>query len=115
LLSPRWECRIDWGRPLTRCRPSGSAPDLNLRINSTGHVFEWLSLALSDVELKEPWMQGAASTLSMMFLENDRVGLEGGSMYHAVHGLLICLSRVYGPDKLGDLAPHLALPPAKTG
>ncbi len=94
-------------------RDRANAPDLTLRINTTGHIFEWLSLALSDEELREPWMQAAASTLAMMFLENERTGIEGGSMYHAVHGLLIYTSRVYGSDKLGELAPHVPLPPAK--
>jgi hypothetical protein len=89
--------------------------DLNLRINTTGHVLEWLSLALSDDELKEPWVQEAASALAMMFLDNERTGIEGGSMYHAVHGLLIYRSRVYGADKLGDLAPHVPPPPGKKG
>jgi hypothetical protein len=89
--------------------------DLNLHINTTGHIFEWLSLALSDEELREPWMQHAASALAVMFLENDKTGLEGGSMYHAVHGLLIYMTRVYGADKLGDQAPHFPLPPAKKG
>jgi hypothetical protein len=58
-------------------------------------------------------VQGAAGALAMMFLDNDKVGIDGGSMYHAVHGLLIYESRVYGADKLGELAPHVPLPPAK--
>jgi hypothetical protein len=94
-------------------RGRGSAPDLNLRINTTGHVLEWLSLTLSDEELKEPWVQAAASALAVMFLENERTGIEGGSMYHAVHGLLIYTTRVFGGDKLGELAPHVPLPPKK--
>jgi hypothetical protein len=86
-------------------------PDVNRRINTTGHVLEWLALAMTDEELKEPWVQGAANALAMLFLENDRTPLEGGGMYHAVHGLLIYTSRVYGADKLGDLKPHVPPPP----
>ena len=56
-----------------------------------------------------------ASALAMMFLDNERVGIEGGSMYHAVHGLLIYTSRVYGADKLGDLAPHIPTASGKKG
>jgi len=39
--------------------------------------------------------------------------LEGGSMYHAIHGVLIYYSRVYGADTLGPLAPLVPLLPAK--
>jgi hypothetical protein len=92
-------------------RDRGSAPDMGQRIATTGHIFEWLALALSDEELKEPWVQGAANALSLMFLENQDKGIEGGAMYHAVHGLIIYSSRVYGSDKLGPLAPHLPLLP----
>jgi hypothetical protein len=88
-------------------------PDVNRRINTTGHVLEWLSLAMTDDELKEPWVQAAANSLAMLFLSNERTMLEGGGMYHAVHGLLIYTSRVYGSDKLGDLKPHVPPPPSK--
>jgi hypothetical protein len=90
-------------------------PDVNRRINTTGHILEWLSLAMTDDELKEPWVQGAANALAMQFLDNERTPLEGGGMYHAVHGMLIYTSRVYGADKLPDpsLKPHVPLPPAK--
>jgi hypothetical protein len=94
-------------------RERGNERDPQLRIGTTGHIFEWLALALSDEELREPWVQAAANALAMMFLENQDKGIDGGSMYHAVHGLLIYSARVYGADKLGPLAPHVPPPPAK--
>jgi hypothetical protein len=93
----------------------GAARDVQRRINTTGHVLEWLSLAMTDDELKEPWVQGAANALAMMFLDNQNNGLEGGSMYHAVHGLLMYTTRVYGGDKLGESKPRMVLPPSKKG
>jgi hypothetical protein len=96
-------------------RERGNDPEVGPRISTTGHIFEWLALALSDEELNEPWVQGAANALSLLFLENQVKGLEGGAMYHAVHGLLIYTARVYGATKLGPLAPHVPLPPAKKG
>ncbi len=95
----------------------GNAPDVQVRIGTTGHIFEWLSLALTDEELKEPWVQQAASALSLMFLENRTNAIEGGAMYHAVHGLLMYYSRVYGSEWLKrkgqqeDPEPHMALLP----
>jgi hypothetical protein len=91
------------------------SPELGLRISTTGHIFEWLALALSDEELKEPWVQEAASALALMFQDGQGKGIEGGAMYHAVHGLLMYSARVYGSEKLGPLAPHVPLPPSKKG
>jgi hypothetical protein len=92
-------------------RERGNDRDAGARISTTGHIFEWLALALPDAELKEPWVQDAASALALLFLENQVKGLEGGAMYHAVHGLIIYSARLYGADKLGPLAPHVPLLP----
>jgi hypothetical protein len=95
-------------------RERGNVPDANLRMNTTGHIFEWLALTLSDDELKEAWVEQAASALAMMFLENRANVIEGGTMYHAVHGLLMYYDRVYGPEWLklkGQQEPHMVLLP----
>jgi hypothetical protein len=94
-------------------RGRGNSRDIQARINTTGHVFEWLALALSDEELHAAWVQEAANALALMFFEVQSAPTEGGSLYHAVHGLLIYYSRVYGADKLGPLAPPVPLLPAK--
>ena len=46
-----------------------------------------------------------------MFLDIQNAPMEGGTLYHAVHGLLLYYARVYGPEKLGPLAP----PPTPAG
>jgi hypothetical protein len=89
----------------------GNVQDKERRMNTSGHIFEWLMLALSDEELKEPWIQDAANALTMMFLEIENQSMEGGTLYHAIHGLLMYYARVYGPDKLGPFAPHIVRPP----
>jgi hypothetical protein len=70
--------------------------ELPARIASTGHVLEWLALELSDEELRQTWVQEAASALSAMILENQNRPIDGGAMYHAVHGLYIYRARVFG-------------------
>jgi hypothetical protein len=82
--------------------------DKQRRIYCTGHTLEWLAQALTVEELKEPWMQDAASALSLMILELQGQPIEGGSLYHAVHGLLIYYARVYDRDTLGP--PELHIP-----
>jgi hypothetical protein len=92
-------------------RGRGNARDPGLRLNTTGHIFEWLALALTDTELHEPWVQEAANALSLMILEAQTGPVEGGSLYHAVHGLLIYSRRMFGAEKLGPLAPPVRLLP----
>jgi hypothetical protein len=78
---------------------------MQLRMNTSGHIFEWLALSLTDAELKEQWMQDAANALTMMFFDIQGSAMESGTLYHAVHGLLIYYARVYGPEKLGPQNP----------
>lgn len=89
----------------------GNVPDPGLRLTTTGHTFEWLALQLSDAELREPWVEETASYLAQLVynLKNDPV--EGGALYHAVHGLLIYYARVYGTETLGANTPYLRLAP----
>jgi hypothetical protein len=88
-------------------RGAGNASDKQLRINTTGHTLEWLALALPETELKEPWVQAAANALALMILEQRDSPIEGGSLYHAVHGLILYHARVYGNDFLGPQKPVL--------
>ena len=67
-----------------------------LRIGTTGHVLEWLALALSDEELREPWVQQAASALSLLILDSGNRPIDSGGLYHATHGLHIYHTRVFG-------------------
>jgi hypothetical protein len=73
----------------------GNSPDKQLRINTTGHMLEWLALAVSDEELKMPWVQNAAGALASLILDLQGGAIDAGSMYHAVHGLQIYYARVY--------------------
>jgi hypothetical protein len=91
-------------------RGPGNAADKQLRINTTGHTLEWLALALTDAELKEAWMQEAANALALMILDLQGAPIEGGSLYHAVHGLIIYYARVYDRSPLGPQDPPIPLP-----
>jgi hypothetical protein len=92
-------------------RGRGNADDRQLRVNTTGHIFEWLALSCTDYELNAEWMRNAANALALMFLDAQNDPMDGGGLYHAVHGLLIYYSRVYGPNDLGPCAPPVPLPP----
>lgn len=93
-------------------RGPGNSSDKTLRINTTGHTLEWLALALPEAELREPWVENAANALALMILDLQGSPIEGGSLYHAVHGLLIYYARVYDRATLGPNNPLTPLPPA---
>jgi hypothetical protein len=88
----------------------GNSADKQLRINTTGHILEWLALALSDEEIKQPWVEEAANALALMILDLHSSGIDGGSLYHATHGLLIYYARVYDRTWLGANDPLVPLP-----
>lgn len=77
-------------------REKGDAWDKEARISTTGHILEWLALALSDEEIKEKWVERAAAALSHTIRDLQNQSVSGGSLYHAVHGLQIYYARRYG-------------------
>src|SRR5262245_62067613 len=66
------------------------------QIASTGHILEWLALAMTDAELKEDWVQRAVRAQCRMVFDMGGAPAEGGALYHATHGLNLYYARVYG-------------------
>jgi len=77
-------------------RPGHSA-DLANQLGTTGHMVEFLTLALPEEELHEPWMQRAIWNMCGLFRKTEKLPLECGALYHAAHGLALYRERVYGP------------------
>jgi hypothetical protein len=71
----------------------GNVPDSQLRLATTGHILEWLALALTDKELHQEWVERAADELTLMILRNVNEPLDGGALYHAAHGLHLYRAR----------------------
>ena len=81
------------------------------RINTTGHVLEWLALAMSTEELKQPWVENAVNRLSLMILGSQGSALDAGSLYHSTHGLHLYYARVFGKREGHSSTPLVPLPP----
>jgi hypothetical protein len=92
-------------------RSSADSPNPQLRMNTSGHILEWLALALPDSEIKKPWVEAAANAVALMFLDIQRAEMEGGTLYHAVHGLIIYYARMFEARKLGPQEPPIPLLP----
>lgn len=105
-LAKKYQSRVDGSLSTEYFKGPGKNPDPQVRISTTGHIVEWLALALTDEELREPWMQDAVNALVQMMLEMKAEPIESGALYHAVHGLQLYYDRVFGTP-----APYLPLPP----
>jgi hypothetical protein len=77
-------------------RPANNI-DAQTLIGTTGHTLEFLAYALSDEELRQPWVRRSVEFLVEMFEKTEQIDLECGALYHAAAGLAVYRSRVFGP------------------
>ena len=82
-----------------------SSIDLAENLGTTGHVLEFLVLAMSDEQLNQPWVKHAVARLAKIFELTKSVDLECGKLYHAAHGLALYRDRLYGPRRYQKTAP----------
>jgi hypothetical protein len=75
---------------------SANSPDIGLRLGSSGHVLEFLTLALNDKQLQEPWVTDAVVYMCDLLDETKDQPLECGALYHAAHGLKLYRFRRFG-------------------
>ena len=94
-------------------RPA-TTPDVEKRLNTTGHVLEFLVMALSDEQLKEPWMTRSVVTLCDMLEQTREFDLSCGGLYHSAHGLALYRFRRFGaaPTAVASTPAESDEPPA---
>ena len=73
------------------------SPDLSARLATTGHILEFLTLAMTDEQLREPWVEAAVLHVCEILQKAKNVPLECGALYHAARGLRLYRERLYGP------------------
>jgi hypothetical protein len=78
-------------------RPSTTA-DVEHRVRTTGHVFEFFSWSLPSSELKAEWMARAAVHLCELFENTQKMPIDCGALYHAARGLQVYRERRWGKD-----------------
>jgi hypothetical protein len=71
-----------------------SAVDLDERIRTTGHMFEWLMMALPSSRLEEEWVRRAAARIATDLINSVNDDTEMGGMYHACHSLVLYQQRM---------------------
>ncbi len=75
---------------------SSITPDIDARIDSTGHVLEVVAYAMDDEMLSDPHMERAVNFLCKKLEEAKAIPLGCGGLYHGVHGLMIYRERRWG-------------------
>lgn len=73
---------------------SNTSPELQIRLHSTGHIFEFLCVVVSDEQLQSEWMAKAANYLCILIEDTQDLDLECGALYHAAHGLILYRDRM---------------------
>jgi hypothetical protein len=82
----------------------GDFGDVGRRVETTGHIFEWLAFSLPEEQLDDPRMVKAATFLTETLVQNRNRKIEVGPKGHALHGLNIYLDRAF------DMKPEYMTP-----
>jgi len=87
----------------------GEAPEAKRRVETTGHMLEWLVCSLPSDELQDPRVVKSVDYLSGLLLQlaKQKQTVEIGPRGHALHGLAIYADRVFG-DRPGERDTVLA-------
>lgn len=72
---------------------AGKVADLAGELASSGHLFEFVSLAADDDQIQEPWIAEAANHLCELIERTESLDLDCGALYHALHGLKLYRER----------------------
>jgi hypothetical protein len=73
----------------------GYSNDFVKRIGTTGHILEFVCVALPMSRLREEWVHRAATALAKELIENKASAAECGALYHAVDGLAVYRTRMW--------------------
>src|SRR5690606_16856581 len=74
----------------------GARPDLDRRLQTTGHILEWLVFSLPEDELRNPQVVRAVSYLTnLMYNSRKQSSWEIGPLGHALHALALYDARVF--------------------
>ncbi len=95
-------------------RSTGYSAEMGPRFKSSGHMLEWLMMALPPEQLKEQWVRKGVESVAGDLIRNGSVGLgtpDTGAMYHALHALVLYRNRVEPPSSIAPPERMVELPP----
>lgn len=74
----------------------GFSRDFEKRLSTTGHVLEFLMMALPDDRVNEDWVRNGVYSVCRILIDNQKKPAEPGALYHALDGLILYRARVTG-------------------
>jgi len=74
----------------------GNSPDPQRRLETTGHITEWLTFSLDEDQLRDPRMVRAIDYLATLLDSNPGMQWKVGPLGHALHALNMYDSYVFG-------------------
>jgi len=89
-----------------------ASPDVGRRLQTTGHILEWLIFSLPEEDLTHPRVVKSVDYLTTVLLNNRGKDWEMGHRGHALRALVLYNERVFG-SKPGELRALLARRPGK--
>lgn len=81
-----------------------SSISLNRKINTTGHMLEWLAFSMTTDQLKHPKFGKSVDQLVYLLLKAPNYNLDVGPRGHAIRGLRLFEAKVFGPSDFQQLA-----------
>ena len=75
----------------------GADPDPGRRLQTTGHILEWLCYSLPSEDLRDPRLRAAADFLARLMWTHRNRKWDNGPLGHAVHALVLYDERVFQP------------------
>jgi hypothetical protein len=85
----------------------GAANDVARKLNTTGHILEWMLISLPDDQLQDPRLVNAVEFLTSLLWNYRGHKWEIGPKGHAIHSLVLYDERVFG-GRAGQRATELA-------
>lgn len=94
----------DWFR-----RPADNG-DLDRKIQTTGHMLEWLVFSLDESQLRDPRIYRSVDFLATQIIQHPNRAWSIGPFGHALHALALYDARVFSPNGPQFLQHRLAAP-----
>lgn len=87
----------------------GASQEMAVRFKSSGHMLEWLMMALPPERLQEQWVRAGTMSVANDLVSHSNRNLttpDTGAMYHALHALVLYRNRIH-PPTLAPVAPPM--------
>lgn len=82
-------------------KSSGYSREVEERLKTSGHMLEWLMMALPKAELEKTWVESAVNAVAVDLIRSASQSAECGALYHSLHALVLYRQRM-----MPESVPH---------